>query len=131
MSTLFSSLPRSAPPTRARGDAGGKAVAEFFKRAAHFGAKAVVPMAAEGRDGNGGLARTRSSTAPCRHGEVIGGADAAPVDDGSDPAAKSLGNGGAARAKSMTPERRTEIAKKAAAKALWNNFRNIFLDFRR
>ncbi len=38
------------------------------------------------------------------------------VDDGKDPAAKALGKkGGAARAKSMTPERRVEIAKKAAA----------------
>jgi hypothetical protein len=40
-----------------------------------------------------------------------------PADDGKDPAAKALGKkGGAARAKSMTPERRAEIAKKAAAK---------------
>ena len=40
-----------------------------------------------------------------------------PMDDGKDPAAKSLGaRGGAARAKSMTPERRAEIAKKAAEK---------------
>jgi hypothetical protein len=38
-----------------------------------------------------------------------------PPDDGKDPAAKALGKkGGAARAKSMTPERRAEIAKKAA-----------------
>jgi len=38
-------------------------------------------------------------------------------DDGKDPAAKALGKkGGAARAASMTPERRAEIAKKAAAK---------------
>jgi len=38
-------------------------------------------------------------------------------DDGKDPAAKALGKkGGAARAKSMTPEQRVEIAKKAAAK---------------
>jgi hypothetical protein len=47
-------------------------------------------------------------------------------DDGKDPAAKALGQkGGAARAKSMTPERRAEIAKKAA-KARWGchiNFR--------
>ena len=40
-----------------------------------------------------------------------------PADDGKDPAAKALGKkGGAARAKSMSPERRAEIAKKAAAK---------------
>jgi hypothetical protein len=38
-------------------------------------------------------------------------------DDGKDPAAKALGKkGGVARAKRMTPERRAEIAKKAAAK---------------
>jgi acyl-CoA reductase-like NAD-dependent aldehyde dehydrogenase len=38
-------------------------------------------------------------------------------DDGKDPAAKALGKkGGAARAKSMTPERRAEIARKAAEK---------------
>ena len=38
-------------------------------------------------------------------------------DDGKDPAAKALGaKGGAARAKAMTPERRAEIAKRAAAK---------------
>jgi hypothetical protein len=38
-------------------------------------------------------------------------------DDGKDPAAKALGKkGGAARARSMTPERRAQIAKKAAAK---------------
>lgn len=43
-----------------------------------------------------------------------------PVDDGKDPAAKALGKkGGAARAASMTPERRFEIAKKAATKR-WN-----------
>lgn len=40
-----------------------------------------------------------------------------PVDDGKDPAAKALGaKGGKARASSMSPERRAEIAKKAAAK---------------
>ena len=39
------------------------------------------------------------------------------ADDGKDPAAKALGRkGGAARAAKMTPERRAEIAKKAAAK---------------
>jgi hypothetical protein len=38
-------------------------------------------------------------------------------DDGKDKAAQALGRkGGAARAKAMTPERRSEIAKKAAAK---------------
>jgi hypothetical protein len=43
--------------------------------------------------------------------------DEAPADDGKDPAAKALGaKGGAARAKSMTSERRAEIARAAAAK---------------
>jgi hypothetical protein len=40
-----------------------------------------------------------------------------PADDGKDPAAKALGKkGGAARAAKMTPERRAEIAKRAARK---------------
>jgi hypothetical protein len=40
-----------------------------------------------------------------------------PEDDGKDPAAKVLGKkGGLARAKNMTPERRAEIARRAAAK---------------
>ena len=43
--------------------------------------------------------------------------EAIPIDDGKNPAAKALGaKGGAARAKAMTPERRAEIAKAAAAK---------------
>jgi hypothetical protein len=43
--------------------------------------------------------------------------ESAPVDDGKDPAAVAMGKkGGAARAKAMTPERRAEIAKAAAAK---------------
>ena len=43
--------------------------------------------------------------------------DDTPVDDGKDPAAKAMGaKGGAARAKAMTPERRSEIAEKAAEK---------------
>ena len=40
-----------------------------------------------------------------------------PADDGKDKAAQSLGRrGGKARAEKMTPERRAEIAKKAAQK---------------
>jgi hypothetical protein len=40
-----------------------------------------------------------------------------PEAEGKDPAAVSMGKrGGKARAEKMTPERRTEIAKKAAAK---------------
>ena len=43
--------------------------------------------------------------------------DAAPPDNGKDAAAVSMGKqGGAARAAAMTPERRAEIARKAAAK---------------
>lgn len=48
---------------------------------------------------------------------ATGEAEDMPEDDGKDPAAKALGKkGGAARAASMTPERRAEIAKMAAAK---------------
>jgi hypothetical protein len=67
-----------------------------------------------------------------RPGDVIGAAimvariatgeidESTPMDDGKDPAAKALGKkGGAARAKAMTPERRAEIAKTAAA-TRWN-----------
>ncbi len=44
-----------------------------------------------------------------------------PEDDGKDKAAQELGRkGGKARAESMTPERRAEIAKKAAEKR-WRN----------
>ena len=47
---------------------------------------------------------------------ATGEVDDAPRDDGKDPAAKALGKkGGTARAAKMTPERRAEIAKKAAA----------------
>jgi hypothetical protein len=43
--------------------------------------------------------------------------EASPPDDGKDPAAKALGaKGGKARAKAMSPERRAEIARKAAQK---------------
>jgi hypothetical protein len=39
------------------------------------------------------------------------------ADDGKDPAAKALGaKGGAARAKSLSAKKRSDIAKKAAAK---------------
>lgn len=48
---------------------------------------------------------------------LTGEADDAQPDDGKDKAAQALGRkGGAARAASMTPERRAEIAKAAAAK---------------
>ncbi len=63
-----------------------------------------------------------------RPGDVIGAAimvakiatgeieDAVP-DDGKDKAAQAMGRkGGQARARNMTPERRAEIAKKAAAR---------------
>ncbi len=48
---------------------------------------------------------------------ATGEVDDAPEDDGKDPAAKALGaKGGKARASKLTPEQRSEIAKKAAAK---------------
>ena len=44
-----------------------------------------------------------------------------PEEQGKDPAASAMGKkGGAARAKSMTAERRSEIAKRAAKKR-WKN----------
>lgn len=48
---------------------------------------------------------------------ATGEADDETKDDGKDPNAKALGaKGGKARAAKMTPERRAEIARKAAAK---------------
>ena len=48
---------------------------------------------------------------------LTGEADDSPADTGKDKAAQELGRkGGKARAASMTPERRAEIARKAAAK---------------
>jgi hypothetical protein len=59
-----------------------------------------------------------------RIARIATGEDADDVpDDGKDPAAKALGKkGGAARAKSMSPERRAEIAKAAAAKRWGTKF---------
>jgi len=55
---------------------------------------------------------------------AIGEVEDTPADDGKDKAAQEMGRkGGAARAKSMTPERRAEIAKAAAAKR-WSNEKN-------
>lgn len=51
---------------------------------------------------------------------LTGEADDEAPDDGKDKAAQAMGRkGGAARAASMTPERRAEIAK-AAAKKRWS-----------
>jgi hypothetical protein len=51
---------------------------------------------------------------------LTGEADDAAPDDGKDKAAQAMGRrGGAARARSMTPERKTEIARQAAA-ARWH-----------
>lgn len=48
---------------------------------------------------------------------ATGEVDDTPEDDGKDPAAKALGaKGGKARASKLTPEQRSEIARKAAAK---------------
>lgn len=56
--------------------------------------------------------------------EIATNEDAPPEDDGKNPAAVALGRlggkkGGAARAANLTPERRKEIAQKAAA-ARWS-----------
>jgi hypothetical protein len=52
---------------------------------------------------------------------ATGEIDYATPDDGKDKAAQAMGRkGGAARAASMTPEKRADIAKKAAAKR-WGN----------
>ncbi len=48
---------------------------------------------------------------------AVGDEEETVEDDGKDPAAKALGaKGGAARAKSLSAEQRSKIAKKAAAK---------------
>lgn len=48
---------------------------------------------------------------------ATGGVEETPEDDGKDKAAQAMGRkGGKARADGMTPERRTEIARKAASK---------------
>ena len=48
---------------------------------------------------------------------ATGEIDEKPPNDGKDPAAKAMGaKGGAARAAKLTPEQRSEIAKKAAQK---------------
>lgn len=50
-------------------------------------------------------------------GQIATGEVEDDTDDGKDKAAQAMGRkGGAARAASMTPERRAEIARKAAAK---------------
>ena len=50
-------------------------------------------------------------------GDIATGQVVDAVEDGKDPAAAAMGKrGGAARAASMTPARRTDIAKKGAAK---------------
>jgi hypothetical protein len=54
---------------------------------------------------------------PNRPVDVIGGLAAFPADDGKDKIAQLLGQrGGAARAKTLSPKRRSEIARQAAAK---------------
>jgi acyl-CoA reductase-like NAD-dependent aldehyde dehydrogenase len=51
---------------------------------------------------------------------ATGEAEDTPPDDGKDSAAKALGaKGGKARAEAMSPDRRAEIARKAAQKR-WN-----------
>lgn len=67
--------------------------------------------------------RDLNSLAAAIVGEATGETQPEPEDDGKDPAAVALGRkgglkGGAARAAKLTPEQRSEIAKKAAA-ARW------------
>lgn len=58
-------------------------------------------------------------------GQIRGAPDA--YEDGKDKAAQALGrNGGVARAASLTPERRAEIARAAAAKRWSRNNLRIF-----
>jgi hypothetical protein len=53
--------------------------------------------------------------------DILSGQVVDAVEDGKDPAAAAMGRkGAAARSRSVSPERRTEIAKKAAAKR-WAN----------
>lgn len=48
---------------------------------------------------------------------AVGDEEETVIDDGKDPAAKALGaKGGTARAKSLSAEQRSKIAKKAAAR---------------
>ena len=50
-------------------------------------------------------------------GDILTGQVKDAVDDGKDPQAAALGHkGGTARARNLTPEQRSEIAKKGAAK---------------
>ena len=79
----------------------------------------MIPIAPKGKRRPAGVNARAVLIATIPTGAV----DDAPEDDGKDPAVKALGKkGGAARAKNMTPERRAEIAKKAAAKR-WQNSR--------
>jgi hypothetical protein len=69
--------------------------------------------------------RDLNSLAAAIVGEATGEVEPEPEDDGKDPAAVALGRkgglkGGAARAAKLTPEQRSEIAKKAAA-ARWSS----------
>jgi hypothetical protein len=53
-------------------------------------------------------------------GDITTGQVVDALDDGKDPAAAEMGRkGAAARTRSLTPERRAEIARKAAAKRWW------------
>ena len=69
-------------------------------------------------EGLSGQKRSTDAVDPDTSMANVGSAPEA--DDGKDPAAKALGRkGGAARAAKLTPEQRTEIARKAAEKR-WN-----------
>jgi hypothetical protein len=71
-----------------------------------------MPPGPKGQGRPAGVIGNAIMVAKIGTGEIAG---APPRDDGKDPAAKALGaKGGKARAKAMTPERRAEIARKAA-----------------
>jgi hypothetical protein len=73
-----------------------------------------MPKGPEGRKRPADVIGNAIRVAKIATGEIE---EETPADDGKDKAAQALGKkGGAARAKSLTPEQRAEIAKKAAEK---------------
>jgi len=78
-----------------------------------FGQRALMPTGPKGQKRPADVIGNAVRIAQIATGEIE---DDVP-DDGKDPAAKALGaKGGRKRAENMTPERRKEIAQKAAAK---------------
>ena len=74
----------------------------------------VMPKGPQGQKRPADTGANAIRVAKVLTGEIVEQTDA---DDGKDKAAQALGRkGGAARAKALTPEKRREIAQKAAAK---------------